>query len=191
MVSRWVCALVAVASLVAGCGDDNPEGEARDVGESGSSRTSSTGAAQGATTSSVAGSATACEIQGGVTTKGTDVIVTLTEWKIAPAVAEAGAGIIAFVTENAGKEEHELVIVKGDRPEALPKNQDGGMDEAKLPEGALIGEIEPMAAGQLCRGNFALPAGSYVLLCNVEEEEPDGMIEAHFAEGMYTTFAIT
>lgn len=173
---------------MAGCGNDDPEGEARNLGESEATGTSSTG---GATTSSVAGSATACEIQGGVTTKGTDVIVTLTEWKITPAAAEAKAGIVAFVTENAGQEKHEVVIVKGDMPEALPKNENGGMDEDKLPEGALIGEIEPMAPGQLCRGNFALQAGSYVLLCNVEEEEPDGTIEAHFAEGMYTTFAVT
>lgn len=187
MVSRWACALVAVASLAAGCGSDDKGGEAKNLAEDESTATS-TG---GGTATTVAGSGATCEIEGGVATKGTDVIVTLTEWKVTPNAAQAGAGIVSFVAENTGKENHELVIVKGDSADALPKDATGAMDEAKLPEGALIGEIEPFAAGQLCRGNFALPAGSYVLLCNVAEKEADGTTESHFAEGMHSPFTVS
>ncbi len=137
-----------------------------------------------------AGSGAACEVQGGVSTQGTDVLVRLTEWMVTPSVALVGPGIVSFVAENAGKEDHELVVVRGDSAEALPKDADGAMDEAKLPEGALIGEIEPMAAGQLCRGNFALQAGRYVLACNVVDKEEDGVAESHFAEGMHTVFRV-
>jgi hypothetical protein len=144
----------------------------------------------GATTSSVAGGTeAACEIQGGVATKGTDVLVNLTEWKIAPGVARVGPGIISFVAENSGQEPHELVVVKGESAEALPKDADGALDETKLPEGALVGEIEPLGPGQLCRGNFALQAGSYVLVCNVVEEDA-GVTESHLAEGMHATFTV-
>ena len=34
-----------------------------------------------------------------------------------------------------------------------------------------------------------LEAGSYVLLCNIVEEE-DGETESHYAEGMHTSFTV-
>jgi hypothetical protein len=175
-----------LASLAAGCGRDDQGGEAKNLGEDESTATT----AKSGTATSVARSGAACEVQGGVATKGTDVMVTLTEWKVTPSVAQVGAGIVSFLAENAGRENHELVIVKGDSPEALPKDANGAMDEEQLPEGALIGEIEPFAAGQLCRANFALPAGSYLLLCNIAEEEADGTTESHFAEGMHSPFTV-
>ena len=125
-----------------------------------------------------------------MSTTGTDVVVTLSEWEVAPNVAQVGAGVVSFIAENTGQEEHELVIVKADSATALPKDATGAMDEAKLPEGALIGEIEPFAAGQLCKGNFALQAGSYVLLCNITETEADGTKESHVAEGMHTSLTV-
>jgi hypothetical protein len=35
-----------------------------------------------------------------------------------------------------------------------------------------------------------LEAGTYLLLCNVVEEEETGEVESHFAEGMHTTFTV-
>jgi hypothetical protein len=129
-------------------------------------------------------------VEGGVDTKGTDVTVALTEWKVEPTKSQVGPGIVSFVAENTGKEEHELVVVKADSAGALPTDADGAMDEAKLPEAALVGEIEPMAPAQLCRGNFALPAGQYVLACNVVDKKEDGVVESHFAEGMHVAFTV-
>lgn len=188
-VSRWASVLVVVASLAAGCGGDDTEGTATNLNESGGTSTSGAG---GVTTSSVAGagSEAACEIEGGVATQGTDVLVKLSEWKIEPGVAGVAPGIISFVAENSGQDPHELVVVKADSAAALPKDADGALDETKLPEGALIGEIEPMEPGQLCRGNFALQAGAYMLVCNIVEKEADGVTESHLAEGMVTNFTV-
>jgi hypothetical protein len=46
-----------------------------------------------------------------------------------------------------------------------------------------------MAPGMVCRGNFALQAGAYVLLCNIVEEA-DGVKESHLAEGMLAPFTV-
>ncbi len=185
MTSKRIRLVLLVAAMATGCGGDGNDGQATNLGEKGAT----TSSAAAGTTSSVATGA-ACEVQGGVSTKGSkDVAVELSEWKIIPDVAQVAPGIVSFLAENTGKDPHELVIVKGDSAEALPKGADGGMDEEKLPAGALVGEIEPMDPAQLCRGNFTMTAGSYVLLCNIVEEE-GGEHEAHFAEGMYTDFTV-
>lgn len=190
MATRWArvaVAMLAVAAVGAGCGDDDG-GEVTNLGGAGGT-TSSTG---GATTSSTGGGTEgACEVEGGVSTKGAEVMATLDEWTITPDPAQANPGIITFVAENAGEELHELVIVASDDPASLPTDpQTGAMDESRLPEEALIGEIEAFPAGQVCEGNFALQAGSYALVCNVVEEEEDGTVESHYAEGMYTSFTV-
>jgi hypothetical protein len=35
-----------------------------------------------------------------------------------------------------------------------------------------------------------LEAGTYVLLCNLVEEEDTGEVESHFAEGMHAMFTV-
>jgi hypothetical protein len=64
------------------------------------------------------------------------------------------------------------------------------VDEAKLPEGALVGEIEAFPAKQTCQGTFKLAAGRYVLFCNLLETEADGTKENHYANGMHTAFEV-
>ncbi|HET9771242.1 MAG TPA: hypothetical protein VFS16_10160 [Acidimicrobiia bacterium] len=178
--------VLAMALLVAGCGDDDGGGSAENLNE-GNATTSSTGS----TGSTAAAAAGECKLEGATTEAATQqVVLTLNEWTIKPSI-EPKAGVVTFVAENAGKEPHELVIVKGDKAEALPKDADGGMDEDKLAEGALIGEIEPFPGGQLCKGAFTLAAGKYVLLCNIVETEPSGEKESHFKEGMHTPFVVS
>jgi hypothetical protein len=172
---------LAMALFVAGCGDDKKEGSSESL-NSGNATTSSSGAAS---------TPSECKIEGGTTEAATQqVVLTLNEWEIKPSI-QPKAGVVTFVAENTGKEPHELVIVKGDTAEALPKDADGGMEEDKLPEGGLIGEIEPFASGQLCKGAFTLAAGKYVLLCNIVETEPNGEKEAHFKEGMHVPFVVS
>jgi hypothetical protein len=40
----------------------------------------------------------------------------------------------------------------------------------------------------VCTGTFALPAGRYVLFCNLLETEADGSKENHYANGMRAGF---
>jgi hypothetical protein len=82
-------------------------------------------------------------------------------------------------------------VLQGVEPDALPLDDDGALDEAGLPDGALIGEIEPFPAGESCDGVFDLPAAEYVLVCNITEVESDGTVESHLEQGMLTTFTVT
>ncbi|MET1002409.1 MAG: hypothetical protein ABWZ15_11410 [Acidimicrobiia bacterium] len=118
---------------------------------------------------------------------GAKVDVTLGEFIVEPDPTSEDAGEIEFVGDNGGGETHELVVVRAANAEELPTDADGAVDEAQLPEGALIGEIEDIEAGTSKSVTLDLEAGDYVLFCNVTEEA-DGEVESHFAEGMHADF---
>lgn len=171
--------------LVAGCGDDDGGATSENLTE-GNATTSSA-----ATGTTAAGAPGECKLENGSTEPATQqVVLDLNEFTIKPSI-EPKAGVVTFVAENKGKEPHELMIVKGESADKLPKDADGGLDEDKLPEGGLIGEIEPFPGGQLCKGAFNLAAGKYVLLCNIVETEPNGEKESHLKEGMHTPFTVS
>jgi hypothetical protein len=176
---KRVWAGMVVGLLFAACGDD--EGSVENLGEGGGQVTSSTAAS----------GAGGCRVEDGVDEKGEEVFAVLSEFAISPEEAETPvpAGIVSFLVENDGEEPHELVIVEADDAGSLPVDGDGALDEAELEAGALIGEIEPFDGGELCKGNFEVGEGNYVLLCNIVEEE-DGDVEAHFKLGMFTTFEV-
>jgi hypothetical protein len=120
------------------------------------------------------------------------------------------AGPVDIVAVNMGFEQHEVVVLRYDGdPAALPVRDDGTLDEARLPEGALVGEIEAFA-GQTespetvnshdllllngptaCPAPFDLAAGEYLLLCNVIAKHFDGEVRAHFERGMFTRLTVT
>jgi hypothetical protein len=186
---RSLSAGVLVMGLaVAGCGDDDGGSSAENLSK-GSGTTSST--SKNTATSAAGGETSECKTEDAITDAASEeVVITLSEWEVKPS-AQPKAGNVSFKAENTGKENHELVIVKGDTAEGLPKDADGGMDEDKLGDGGLIGEIEPFAAGKVCSGTFKLAAGKYVLLCNITETEPSGEKESHFKEGMHTAFVVS
>jgi hypothetical protein len=173
--------VLAMALVVAGCGDDKKDTSPENVGQGGPT-TSSTAAG---------GAGAECKTEGTANASaGEEVVLTLNEFTI-KASSQPKAGAVSIKAENAGKENHEVVIVKGASADALPKDADGGLDEDKLAEGDLIGEIEPFASGKVCSGVFNLAAGKYVLLCNITETEPNGEKESHLKEGMHTPFTVS
>jgi hypothetical protein len=209
---RTLLGVTAVAVLglsAAACSNDDDGADVRASGPgaedcaSGSGSASASGSASGASASgcasgsgsasaSASGSAAAeCQaIDGtlGVADAATTVSATLDEFTITVDPDTAPAGATGFVTENAGEEPHELVIVKG-----VPTDiqiVDGAPDEAGLGD-AVIGEIEAFPAGATCEGTYELAAGDYVLFCALVEEEEDGTIESHYEEGMVTTFTVS
>jgi hypothetical protein len=115
--------------------------------------------------------------------------VTLAEWSVDPAEESVPSGAVQLVAFNQGEDAHEVVVVKGDDPSALPLGDDGTVDEDALPAGDFIGEIEAFPAGGSCNGVFDLEPGSYVLFCNIQETE-DGVVENHFELGMRTTIRV-
>ncbi|HEX6312479.1 MAG TPA: hypothetical protein VF152_12760 [Acidimicrobiia bacterium] len=121
---------------------------------------------------------------------GETVDVLLSEFIVEPDPTEVSAGEIEFVADNQGGEVHELVVVRADSAEDLPTDADGAVDEAQIPEADQLGEIEDIQPGDSATLTLDLEAGTYVLLCNIVEEE-DGEVESHFAEGMHAPFTVT
>jgi hypothetical protein len=122
---------------------------------------------------------------------GGNVDVALQEWAVLPASSSVNAGPVTFKVANNGPDDpHELVIVKTVLgPGDLPTNEFGKVDE----EGAgveVIGEIEEFEPNTTETATFDLAAGSYVLICNILQDEPDGSKEAHYTMGMYVPFTV-
>lgn len=183
-----VVATLALAVGAAACSDDDGA-SVRSVGAgSGSASGSGSQAGSGSGTGSGSAVGAECAPVGDLGSAVTRVNVTLDEWVIKPDVASAPAGAIGFVLRNRGKDPHEFVVVQGVAPNDLPLQQNGSLDEKQLPDGALIGEVEPFAPGQTCDGVFELAPGEYTLVCNVYEESEH---ESHLKEGMVTTFTVT
>lgn len=186
---RVLLALVIAISLLAAACSDDEDGPAEDA-------TATTEASSTETPTADRGAATdeeepKCEAVGDASAAESRVEVVLSEFIVTPTPTEVAAGTITLALDNQGGDAHELVVVKGEDPAGLPTGDDGGVDEDGLADGAFIGEVEPFPAGETCEGTFALDAGTYVLFCNIVEEEDDGTIESHFAEGMATTFSVT
>jgi hypothetical protein len=113
--------------------------------------------------------------------------LTLTEFQINPALQYVAQGKSNFVAKNAGTEKHEVVIVRGSDPAALPTKADGSVDEEQIPKSNEVGEIGNVKKGKTKSKTFKLSPGSYILFCNIIDTEPDGSQVSHFAKGMYTT----
>ncbi len=183
--------VVPLLLTLAACGGGD-EATVENIGGTGSATRG--GTATGATTGSVthggeqSGTATrvaACEPVGDPSTASTRVDVTLDEWSVQVPQPRVAAGRVAFTAQNVGKQPHELVIVRADDPGALPVDQQGAVEEEKLPPGALIGEIEAFPSGETCQGTFDLPPGEYVLFCNIVDQH-EGQQHVHFKLGMRT-----
>lgn len=120
----------------------------------------------------------------------TTVDVSLREFSIAPSVASVPAGTVTFEITNDGPNDvHEFVVVRTDlAPEALPTDADGAVLENG--EGMeVIDEVEDLAVGASETLALTLEPGSYVLICNIVEEE-GGETEAHYALGMRSAFTV-
>jgi uncharacterized cupredoxin-like copper-binding protein len=103
--------------------------------------------------------AVAVPVAWAVTTK-TVVKVTLKEFKVLPTPTSAPRGVVAFSARNAGKLDHELVVLKTNlAPAKLP------VKGAKAVEVGRVGKVvvKPGKVGAL---TVTLKAGKYVLLCN-------------------------
>jgi uncharacterized cupredoxin-like copper-binding protein len=126
----------------------------------------------------------------GATASATMVDVTLKEFGILPATDSAVAGDVTFDVTNQGpKDTHEFVVIKTDlAPNALPTKADGSVNEeaAGLQP---VDEIEDIAVGDTPTLAVSLAPGSYVLICNIVDEE-SGKTVAHYQQGMVAGFTV-
>ena len=160
---------------LAACGDDDNDAS----GHGGSATSESVVPTDGDDASEDGGSATS-------------VRVVLTDGEVSPDPTSADAGSVEFVAQNVGGLLHNLVIVRGDDPVALPVDEDGAVIEAALPEGELIGRIAVVDRGTEESALFDLDAGSYILFCNIVDPTaiPPNPV-SHFEAGMVTTLTVT
>jgi uncharacterized cupredoxin-like copper-binding protein len=119
---------------------------------------------------------------------GGNVGVRLQEFSVIPDKESVSAGEVTFEVENTGPEDvHEFVVIQTDlAPDALPTDENGVVEEEG--EGMeVIDEIEDIPVGETQSITVDLDAGSYVLICNIWDEEEQ---EAHYSMGMRTAFTV-
>jgi hypothetical protein len=119
----------------------------------------------------------------------TTVNATLDEFSITLDRTTAPAGPIRFRANNVGAVEHEFEIIRTDlAPNNLPTEANGSYDE----DGAgtdLIDEIEDIEPGEDDEITLDLPAGAYVLICNMVVTQGSTVV-AHYAQGMRVAFTV-
>ena len=99
------------------------------------------------------------------------------EWSLKPSVISVKAGDVTFEVVNQGKEEHELVVMKTDLAANALKMRTA--DPEKVDEDASaqnLGEVEDLAPGTTKSVTLTLPAGRYVLICNLAGHYKNGMV---------------
>jgi hypothetical protein len=123
---------------------------------------------------------------------GADVKVSLSEFIVTPEPASIESGSRTIEADNVGGETHELVIAKADSTSDLPTDEDGAVDEEGFEAAGveLVDEAEDIAADDSKELTVDLEPGTYVLFCNIVEEE-EGETVSHFAEGMVNTLRVT
>ena len=154
----WLLAagLTLVAGLViAGCGGS-------------SSDTTSTSAASGAQTG---------------TTGGNSLTVKMTDFAFTPSDPTVKSGTLRISSPNDGQVEHELVVLKTDKPAGSLPVKGNEVDEEGLEAKGVenAGEIEEVGPGQTKSNDFKLTPGKYVMICN---------LPGHYQQGMYGTLTV-
>ncbi|MDX6679296.1 MAG: hypothetical protein QOE31_3348 [Solirubrobacteraceae bacterium] len=101
---------------------------------------------------------------------GKRLAVSASEFAFHPSTTEVTAGRLTITMKNAGKYDHELVVLKTDAaPDALK------VSAGKVSEKDAIGEISETKGGASKSATLNLKPGSYVYVCN---------IPGHYANGM-------
>lgn len=176
-------AIALVALLAAACSKD----------DGGTVRTTGAPSGTGSGSGTAAGSGSAlpiCDPFGNAKQADRTVNAALSDYKVTLSDTTIPAGLVHFAIENRGPAVHEFVVVRAQSVAALPRTSAGGLDEAKLAKGAIVGEVEGFPAGQTCDGTFRLAPGRYVALCTIDQVDGGRTIQ-HMAQGMATPFVVT
>lgn len=137
---------LVAAALVAGCGSS---GDKADVAASSASRVAAEAAAKSA---------------------GSAITIKTTEFAFSPMAAKAKAGAVKLTLVNAGKVEHEVVVLKTDQAAGALKVSGGRVSEADS-----VGEVSETAPGATKSATLRLKPGRYVVVCNIPGHYQGGM----------------
>ncbi len=106
---------------------------------------------------------------------------TVSEYTVVSSSDRAAAGDVTFTIKNTGTVVHEFVVLKTDlTADKLPSAS--GEVEEDASELSPVDEVEDIAPGATATLSVALPAGHYVLICN---------LPGHYAGGMHANLDVT
>lgn len=164
-------ALLAAAALAAaGCGSSS-SGSAPAADATTEATTAATTPAETVETTSTTSEAPAAGAGAVAVTLGSP-----SEFAMSADPAEVAAGKVTFTVDNKGSILHEMVVVPATGGAESLKQANGEASEDGAP-----GEVADLGAGKTGTLTVTLPAGKYVLLCN---------LPGHFAGGMYTDLTV-
>jgi len=116
------------------------------------------------------------------TPRGTPVNVLLEDFRVREDAAVVPAGTVRFRVLNQGPTTHEFLVVRTDRPpDRLPLQRDGLTVNEDAPDIDLLDEVEGLDIDERRTLVLDLPAGNYVLYCN---------LEGHYLGGMHAAFTV-
>ncbi len=109
---------------------------------------------------------------------GTPLTIAMSEYAFTPTDTTAPVGKITITAPNQGKLSHELVLIHTNLAvDKLPLVSGGAeVDEDSFGEANLPGEIGDVEPGDTKSLTVTLPAGRYVVLCNIEGHYKAGMV---------------
>ena len=123
--------------------------------------------------------------------------VTLEEFQIIASPTQYKAGKVTLTVKNIGTMTHEMVLFRAANADALPKVTTAGgdravgdVDEEAIPKADAMGETGDVKPGKTVVKTFDLTPGSYVMICNIDDPQPDGTVLSHFQRGMHTTIDV-
>jgi uncharacterized cupredoxin-like copper-binding protein len=90
------------------------------------------------------------------------------------------AGEVRVVFDNSGPDDHELIIVRAERP-TLPLRADGLTVNEEALRPVTVATVEPMAPGSAREVRLRLAPGRYSVFCNMA---------GHFMAGMHASFVV-
>lgn len=109
---------------------------------------------------------------------GKPVHVTLEDWAVIPAYSSAPAGKVTFLVQNQGAAPHQFWVVRtDDAPGRLPTS---GQTADLAAAGTVVAHLDVFPPDETEKLDAHLPAGHYVLLCN---------LPSHYMRGMRAGFS--
>ena len=117
------------------------------------------------------------------TAGGKALTIKMTDFAFTPKNPTVSAGAVRITTPNDGSVEHELVVLKTDKPAGSLPVKGNEVDEEGLEAKGVenAGEIEEVGPGQTKSNTFQLDPGTYAMICN---------LPAHYQQGMYGTLTV-
>jgi uncharacterized cupredoxin-like copper-binding protein len=129
-----------------------------------------------AATPSSAPASVAPSVASGTSAAAGKVTASITEYRLALSATSAPAGSVIFDVKNDGQIDHEFVVFKTDlAADKLPLTADGTKVDEEGQGLTKLDEIAEFGAGKTESLTVDMPAGHYVLICNVPTHYTQGI----------------